>query len=402
MHALDSGPGPIAQQPEAGRVEPLVAAIRNVLAARDLPSVMAEVRGAARRLANADGAGFVLREGTMVHHADEDAIAPLWRGRRFPEHLCVSGVAMRTRETVVIEDVREDPRVSQEVYRGTFVRSLAMVPIGRGAPVGAIGAYWARCRRATAEELAALEALADAAHAVVVNADLRDRMERAIALRDEFLALAAHELNTPLAVVRLRADALERTRGGAGPPDLRPLHGALDRLTEAVTSLLDFSRASQHGLAIERGPVDLAALAREVTEAARPRAAASGTEVLLDAPAAVTGDWDGPKLARALAHLLDNAVKFGHGRPVEVAAREVAGEARFSVRDRGPGVPCDERERIFGKFERAASPAHVGGLGIGLWLAREIAEAHGGTLTVEAAPGEGALFTLRLPLRLPG
>src|SRR5512146_1260169 len=165
-------------------VEPLVDALRAVAAARDLPAVMAAVRRHARRLASADGATFVLREGAMVHYADEDAIAPLWKGRRFPAEACISGIAMLRRESVVIEEIRDDPRTPQDAYRPTFVRSLAMVPIRREAPVGAIGAYWARNHRATPREVAALEALADAAAAAVANADLVARLERAVALRD--------------------------------------------------------------------------------------------------------------------------------------------------------------------------------------------------------------------------
>src|SRR5512146_465536 len=169
-------------------VEPLVDALRAVAAARDLPAVMAAVRRHARRLASADGATFVLREGTMVHYADEDAIAPLWKGRRFPMQACISGIAILRRETIVIEDILADRRVPQDAYRNTFVKSMAMVPIGRDAPLGAIGAYWAERHRATAEELAALEAVAEAAAVAVANADLLARLSRAVALRDEFLA----------------------------------------------------------------------------------------------------------------------------------------------------------------------------------------------------------------------
>jgi signal transduction histidine kinase len=93
-------------------------------------------------------------------------------------------------------------------------------------------------------------------------------------------------------------------------------------------------------------------------------------------------------------------VKFGRGRPVEVTVGEEAGEGRVVVRDHGPGIPGEERERIFGKFERAARADHVGGLGLGLWMARLVAEAHGGTVRVESTPGAGATFELRVPKRL--
>jgi signal transduction histidine kinase len=401
MRAVDAAVS-TSIEPSSEAVEPLVAALRAVTAARDLPAVMAAVRRHARRLASADGATFVLREGTMVHYADEDAIAPLWKGRRFPAQACVSGIAILRKESVVIEDIWADRRVPHDAYRNTFVQSMAMVPIGRDAPLGAIGAYWAERHRATAAEVAALEALADAAAAAVANADLLARLSRAIALRDEFLALAAHELNTPLAAVRLRADALARAvKGTPGAPDVGPLHAALARLGDTVSGLLEFSRAGDEGIAVARAPVDVSDVARTVVEGLRGRAAATETELRLSAPRPVRGEWDAARLARAVGHLVENAVKFGRGRPVDVTVSEEAGEARIAVRDRGPGVTGEARERIFAKWERAAPAENVGGLGLGLWMARAIAEAHGGTVTVESAPGEGALFTLRLPARLP-
>jgi signal transduction histidine kinase len=402
MRALEACPSSPAAP--ADPALPLVEALRAVASARDLPGVMAAVRRHARGLVAADGATFVLREGTMVHYADEDAIAPLWKGRRFPAQACVSGIAMLERTTIVIENIRADRRVPQDAYRNTFVHSMAMVPIGRDAPLGAIGVYWARPHRASAREVAALEALAEAAAVAVANADLLARLTRAVALRDEFLALAAHELNTPLAAVRLRADALDRTaKAQPASPDLGPLHAALARLTDTVSGLLEFSRASDEGIALARAPVDLAEVARTAIEGLRGRASATGTELRLAAPRPVKGEWDGARLARAIGHLVQNAAKFGRGKPVDVTVSEDEGEgeARVTVRDRGPGVPGEVRERIFAKFERNAPAENVGGLGLGLWMARAIAEAHGGTVTVESSPGDGATFALRIPRRLP-
>lgn len=399
MRLLDADQLPAASREDT--LDPLVLGLRAVAGARGLPAIMAAVRRHARRIASADGATFVLREGTMVYYADEDAIGPLWKGRRFPANACISGIAIHARQSIVIEDIRADARIPQEAYRPTFVRSLAMVPIGREAPVGAVGAYWAVQHRATPGEVAALEALADAAAAAIANADLLARLERAVALRDEFLALAAHELNTPLAAVRLRADALGRAaRDVPGAPDLAPLQAALGRLGDTVAGLLEFQHASEKGIALAPAPVDLAALTRAAANGLRARADATGTPVRVEAAAPVNGIWDAEKLGRAVGHLLDNAVKFGRGQPVDVLVLDDQGEARVVVRDRGPGVPGDARERIFGKFERAAPAQHVGGLGLGLWLARAIAEAHGGTVTVAGAEGEGATFTLRLPKRL--
>jgi two-component system CheB/CheR fusion protein len=397
-----------ARADAAAAAEPgvLVEALRAIASARDLAGVMSAVRRAARRLAAADGATFVLREGPMVHYADEDAISPLWKGRRFPAEACISGWAMLHRESVAIEDIYEDPRIPHDAYRPTFVRSLAMVPIRREDPLGAIGVYWARPNLATRHQLATLEALAEASAVAVANADLLAGMERSIRLRDEFIALAAHELNTPLAAVRLRTEALGRAARRAGEeaelaPELERLRGTLDRLTDVVGGLLAFSRASRDGIPLSRAQVDLGAVTEAAVAGLRARAEATGTELRVAAAPRVTGEWDGPRLGHAIAHLVENALKFGRGRPVDVTVEEGIGDARVVVRDRGPGVAPDARERIFEKYERAASADHVGGLGLGLWMARAIAEAHGGTVAIDAAAAEGATFVLTVPKRLP-
>lgn len=143
-----------------------------MLAADDLRSVIRLVRESARTLVGADGVTFVLREGQYCHYADENAIAPLWKGRRFPSNTCISGWVMQHGEAAVIADVFADDRIPADVYRPTFVRSLAMVPVGRAALAAAIGAYWAAPHTATDEQLATLQALADAA-AVVLDRTCR-------------------------------------------------------------------------------------------------------------------------------------------------------------------------------------------------------------------------------------
>jgi hypothetical protein len=125
------------------------------------------VRTRARAAAAADGATFVLREGDRCFYVDEDGIAPLWKGQRFPISSCISGWAMLHDTPVVIADIDKDPRIPQSAYRPTFVRSLLMVPVGRGHPGAAIGAYWARMHRATAHEQDRVLAVADAAAEVL-------------------------------------------------------------------------------------------------------------------------------------------------------------------------------------------------------------------------------------------
>ncbi|GAA2759416.1 GAF domain-containing protein [Actinopolymorpha rutila] len=125
--------------------------------ARTVEEVQRIVKRGVRRVLAADGSTFVLLDHEMCYYADEDAMSPLWKGQRFPVQDCVSGWAMMNHRTVVISDIRRDPRIPAEAYRPTFVRSLVMAPILSPAPLGALGAYWARTRHPWSFQVAALE-----------------------------------------------------------------------------------------------------------------------------------------------------------------------------------------------------------------------------------------------------
>lgn len=131
--------------------------------ADDLDDIQRIVSRGARDLTGADGASFVLRDGDKCAYLDEDAIAPLWKGRRFPMDACISGWVMQEQQSAVIPDVLADDRIPVEIYRPTFVRSAAVVPIKPGAPVGAIAVYWGRVHEPDADEVDALRALAETA-----------------------------------------------------------------------------------------------------------------------------------------------------------------------------------------------------------------------------------------------
>lgn len=158
---------------------PYVAAIQESLRdAHTLDAVMTALGLAAREWTNADGVTLVLRDGDLCYYAEENAIGPLWKGRRFPMKDCISGWAMLYRQRVVIPDIYEDPRVPLSAYEPTFVKALAMVPIRIDRPIGAVGAYWRVVHRASAYELSALETLAGLA------ADALDRVTNDGASRD--------------------------------------------------------------------------------------------------------------------------------------------------------------------------------------------------------------------------
>lgn len=141
--------------------------------AHDIDSIREIVRQAARDLTGADGATFVLRDEDKCYYMDENAIGPLWKGQRFPMCACISGWVMTHCNPAVIDDIYKDPRIPEDAYRPTFVRSLVMVPINRANPIGAIGNYWADVRHASEEEIVVLQILADVTGVAMENAALR-------------------------------------------------------------------------------------------------------------------------------------------------------------------------------------------------------------------------------------
>ena len=164
-------------QARGRELDRLLMVIQQLSAVRDLPRLQEIVRTAARELIDADGATFILRDGEECFCADEDAIEPLWKGRRFAMSACVSGWVMREKQATAIPDVHADPRVSADAYRPTFVKSMAMVPIRTEAPVGAIGVYWASRHVPTDEEMALLSALADSTSIAMENVRLVDELQ---------------------------------------------------------------------------------------------------------------------------------------------------------------------------------------------------------------------------------
>jgi signal transduction histidine kinase len=139
-------------------------------------------------------------------------------------------------------------------------------------------------------------------------------------------------------------------------------------------------------------------LLAEVVARLREQAAEVGSTIELQMHEKIVGIWDRSRMEQVVTNLLTNAIKYGHGRPIAVVARTTGGHLQLRVRDSGMGISRSDQSRIFRAFERVATTGRVGGLGLGLYIGQQIAEAHGGSLAVESAPGRGATFTLDLPL----
>ena len=232
----------------------------------------------------------------------------------------------------------------------------------------------------------------------------REREREAIRLRDEFLSIASHELRTPLTPLRLQLQSTLKCldNGAAEAADLRPrLELALRqtvRLGTLVSDLLEVSRITSGRLTLQREEMDLAESAREVAERHEPEARNAGTSVSVEAQP-IVGRWDRLRIEQVIANLLVNAIKYGGGTPVHLAVVvAVDGAARLTVRDEGIGISTEDQERIFDRFERAVSARSYGGMGLGLYIAQQIVDAHGGRIHVHSARGKGSTFTVDLPV----
>jgi PAS domain S-box-containing protein len=241
--------------------------------------------------------------------------------------------------------------------------------------------------------------------------DLELDLLRAVRVRDEFLSIASHELRTPITALQLQLDSVARSlerraeeslASGRLRTSTADARGQVARLRVLVERLLDISRFSEGRFSLDREPVDLVQLVGHVVEVMRGPARHAECELTFQSSGPLSGTWDRVRVEQVVTNLVSNAIKFGSGRPVEVslAARDAA--ACLSVRDHGVGIDPRNHRRIFRRFERAVSPRNFGGLGLGLWVAKEIVDAHAGTISVESTPGEGATFVVMLPLTATG
>ncbi|MBU8900388.1 PAS domain-containing sensor histidine kinase [Corallococcus sp. H22C18031201] len=231
-------------------------------------------------------------------------------------------------------------------------------------------------------------------------------LQDAVRTRDDFLSLASHELRTPLTSLRLQVDMLRRqSTGSPGEPIASPkvvakLEAAerqLRRLGALVDNLLDVSRMRTGKLDFHFADGDLAAVVSDLAArfADESRQAGVVLEANIESPA--PGHFDRLRLEQVVNNLMTNAFRHGKGSPVHVSLTSCDNTLRLMVRDHGPGVPLSERERVFQRFAQGRDSQRAGGLGLGLYIVRQIVEAHGGRVWVEDAPGGGAAFMVELP-----
>ena len=406
---------------QAARLEALAEASKAFAMARlDLDAVLKAVTGRVAellgdvcsiRLLSDDGASLIP---VAFHHTIPEAYAVFQTLPSFGVrgvHEGTVGHVMKTGEPLLIPH-RTVEQWKQLVlpdwipYVEQFgMHSLLIVPLNAGGTtIGTIGLWRERTPEPfNLDDQQFLQDLADRAGLAVDNARLYSHAQAAIAARDEFLSVAAHELKTPVTSLRGYAQLLLRQlRRGEDIPTER-LQNALAsidrqtwRLSVLISQLLDTSRIHSGELSVDPGRTDIKDLVGELIEQA---ATLSDThEIVVDIAGPLIANVDALRIEQVLTNLIENAIKYSpSGGVVRVEAGiDDSGDLRIAVEDTGPGIPEDERERVFDRFYQINSQAS-GGMGLGLFISRQIVAMHGGTIGVEAPDAGGTRFVLRLP-----
>lgn len=330
----------------------LVETIEQLSLARTVEDVAIVVRSAARRLSGADGVCFVLKEGDKCHYLDEEAIGPLWKGRRFPLTSCISGWAMINRQTAVIPDIYLDDRIPHDAYRPTFVKSLVMTPVRPEEPLAAIGAYWAQVREPSEEETAKLAAIARATATALENVRLIASLEDSLKRRDVLIRELDHRVKNNLAVVRAIAQQTLRSSPSA------------EAFNESFMGRL-MTLSSAHDL-VAREAGGEARLRDLLQQALAPFAGPAAEQVSISGPDVRLGPEIAVNFQLAFHELASNAVRHGalsapEGR-VSVDWRVEGESLVLTWRERG-GPPAQAPDRPgFGlRLIRDGLPRSLGG-----------------------------------------
>ncbi|MCP3098867.1 PAS domain-containing sensor histidine kinase [Myxococcus sp. K15C18031901] len=326
------------------------------------------------------------------------------------------GKVLRTGVTEFVSELRPEhvSQLARDADHGLAMSELGVtayisVPLmTRGQVLGALTLVnTTPGRRYTQADVRLAEDLARRAASSLDNGRLYTEAQEAVRARDSFLSVASHELNTPLTSLTLNVQALRK--------QLEPWHDSgvpgadsttakvvavqrqLSRLSSLVRELLDVSRITAGRLRLEREDLDLAALTREMVPRFAEELARAGCALRLEASEPAPGHWDRLRVEQVLQNLLSNAIKYGRGRPIDVRVGADETRAWLSVTDEGVGIAPEAQHRLFQRFERLASERHYGGLGLGLWIVKQIVDAMDGRILVRSAPGKGSTFTVELP-----
>lgn len=394
----------------------LTHAIQQLSFSRDLPTLQALVTSSAREMCHADGATLILKEDNHCYYAEEDSIAPLWKGLRLDSEACIGGWTMRHKKVAVVADIHDDARINQAMYADTFVRSLVIIPVRPADPIAAIGVYWATPRTASDDEIEQLQILANCTGVSLENVELMTRlntkiMERTSSLlisqqvaemanktKTRFLSAASHDLRQPLQNLSTLCSILARKLNNSElAKHVKKMQATIGGMNQLLNAILDLNQLESGGLTpdFEDFPLEplLADLRAEFTDIAIAKSLQ-----LNIAPVNIQVHSDPELLLQIFRNLLGNAVKYTQNGQVSLQCTKADRLVTVSISDTGPGIPEEKQEEIFDAFYRMERDrASKGGFGLGLAIVKGLAEILNHQVNVMSASGQGSVFSIQLP-----
>lgn len=311
---------------------------------------------------------------------------------------------LRGEKSIHKEDLATEPTFKQPPSE--IIRSFLAVPIvsRHGDVLG--GLFFAHSRSGifSEQDERLISALAAQAATAIDNASLYSKATQAIELRDTFLSVASHELKTPLTSIYLQFEILKRTTLKTSDNDQKVLHlfdrfqSQLERLTRLINELLDVTRIASGKMKLHSEKMDLDRLVSDICANFESEAMQKCSPITQDIQDKITGVWDSHRIEQVIMNLVSNAIKYGNKKPIIVSVLKADRWAMVKIKDHGMGIAPEDQGRIFQRFERAIDSNSISGLGLGLFICKEIMLRHGGDIKVESHLGEGSTFTLRLPL----
>lgn len=391
------------------RLNDLIFAVKELSSAKNIENIQQIVTSSARKLTRADGATIVLRDNDQCYYADEEAIAPLWKGKRFPMEICISGWVMLNNQTTAIPDIYEDDRIPIEAYRPTFVKSLLMVPVNTREPVGAIGIYWSHQYTPSPMEVNLMESLADATSRSIENIQLNAQLEERVKVRTQqleavnkeletFTYSVSHDLKAPLRGIdgysRLLADSYGNMLNEEARYFISTIRRSTMQMNQLIEDLLQYSRLERSQLQLR--PININNYIDSILKMHEQdletyhftvKTELSDTEIVADS--------NGIQIV--LRNIIGNAIKFTKIVPqpeIIISIKEEPDNWILSVSDNGIGFDMKYSERIFEIFQRLQRAEDYPGTGIGLAMVAKAMQRMNGKVRAESTPGRGSTFYL--------
>lgn len=391
------------------RLNDLIYAVKELSSAKSIEHLQQIVTIAARKLTGADGATIIFRDDDQCYYADEQAISPLWKGKRFPMRSCISGWVMLHNEMAVITDIYADARIPHDAYLPTFVKSLVMVPVNTREPVGAIGIYWNKISNPSPQEVNLLESLADATARSIENIQLNAQLEERVKIRTQQLEAAnkeletftysvSHDLKAPLRGIdgysRLLLELYGKNLNEEAMRFITTIRSSTLQMNQLIEDLLQYSRLERSQVQIR--PLKVYTYVESILKMHESELNAHHFNVKINIPdTEIVVDPNGIQIV--LRNLIGNAIKFTKKvtyPEIIITMEETPESWIITVSDNGIGFDMKYNERIFEIFQRLQRAEDYPGTGVGLAMVAKAMQRMNGKVWAQSVPGKGSTFYL--------